>query len=75
MRRQFTPGLISSLLGTAGLPPFISFSTSYLELDSGGYIYFYKSLGHNLTIQLKRRGIFSASFFVLFACAVDRLQP
>jgi SnoaL-like domain len=24
-----TPGLISSLSGTAGLPPFISFSTSY----------------------------------------------
>jgi hypothetical protein len=27
-------GRISSLLGTAGLPPFISFSTSYPELDS-----------------------------------------
>jgi hypothetical protein len=26
-------GLISSLPGTAGLPPFISFSTSYPELD------------------------------------------
>jgi hypothetical protein len=32
--RQLTPGLISSLPGTAGLPPFISFSTSYGELDS-----------------------------------------
>jgi len=31
-RHQLTPGLISSLLGTAGLPPFISFSTSYPEL-------------------------------------------
>ena len=30
--RQLTPGLISSLPGTAGLPPFISFSTSYPEL-------------------------------------------
>jgi hypothetical protein len=30
--RQPTPGLISSLTGTAGLPPFISFSTSYREL-------------------------------------------
>ena len=30
--RQLTPGLISSLLGTAGLPPLISFSTSYPEL-------------------------------------------
>ena len=30
--RQLTPGLISSLSGTAGLPPFISFSTSYREL-------------------------------------------
>jgi hypothetical protein len=34
VRRQLTPGLISSLLGTAGLPPFISFSTSYPEPDS-----------------------------------------
>jgi hypothetical protein len=33
VRRQLTPGLISSLLGTARLPPFISFSTSYPELD------------------------------------------
>ena len=32
VRRQLTPGLISSLPGTAGLPPFISFSTSYPEL-------------------------------------------
>jgi hypothetical protein len=30
--RQRTPGLISSSSGTAGLPPFISFSTSYPEL-------------------------------------------
>jgi hypothetical protein len=34
VRRQLTPGLISSLFGTAGLPPFISFSTSSSELDS-----------------------------------------
>ena len=34
VRRQLTPGLISSLPGTAELPPFISFSTSYGELDS-----------------------------------------
>jgi hypothetical protein len=33
VRRQHAPGLISSFPGTAGLPPFISFSTSYLELD------------------------------------------
>src|SRR5712692_8034306 len=32
VRRQLTPGLISSLPGTAGLPPFISFSTSYRHL-------------------------------------------
>jgi hypothetical protein len=32
-RRQLTPGLISSFPGTAGLPPFISFPTSYPELD------------------------------------------
>ena len=29
VRRQLTPELISSLPGTAGLPPFISFLTSY----------------------------------------------
>ncbi len=34
VRRQLTPGLISSLPRTAGLPPFISFSISYPELDS-----------------------------------------
>src|SRR5258706_15842968 len=34
VRRQLTPGLISSLPGTAGLPPFISFSTSYPDLGS-----------------------------------------
>jgi hypothetical protein len=28
------PGLISSLPGAAGLPPFIFFPTSYSELDS-----------------------------------------
>jgi hypothetical protein len=31
--RQLTPGLISSLPETAGLPPFISSSTSYPELS------------------------------------------
>ena len=34
VRRQLTPGLTSLLPGTAGLPPFISFSISYPELDS-----------------------------------------
>ena len=34
VRRQLTPGLISSLPGTAGLPPFIFFSTSYPKWDS-----------------------------------------
>src|SRR5207253_5824783 len=33
VRRRLTPELISSLPGTAGLPPFISFSTSYPELE------------------------------------------
>ena len=33
VRLQLTPGLISSLRGTAGSPPFISFSTSYREMD------------------------------------------
>jgi hypothetical protein len=32
VRHPLTPGLISSLPGTAGLPPFICFSTSYPEL-------------------------------------------
>jgi len=34
VRRQLTPGLISSLPGTARLPPFIYSSTSYPELGS-----------------------------------------
>src|SRR6478736_5740024 len=34
VRRQLTPGLTSLLPGTAGLPPFLSFSISYPELDS-----------------------------------------
>ena len=34
VRRQLTPGPISSLRGTAGSPPFISFSTNYPDLDS-----------------------------------------
>src|SRR5258708_32857375 len=34
VRRQLTPERISLLPGTAGLQPFISFSTSYPELDS-----------------------------------------
>src|SRR5215469_15760652 len=33
VRRQLTRGLISLLPGTAGLPRFICFSTSYPELD------------------------------------------
>ena len=31
VRRQLRPGLISSLPGTAGLPAFTSFSTSFPE--------------------------------------------
>ena len=34
VKRQLTPGLISSLPGTAGLPLFIFFSTNYPDLDS-----------------------------------------
>jgi hypothetical protein len=34
VRRPLTPGLTSSLPGMAELPPFISFSTRYPELDS-----------------------------------------
>jgi hypothetical protein len=34
VRRQLMPGLTSLLPETAGLPPFISFSISYPELDS-----------------------------------------
>src|SRR5947207_15527550 len=35
VRRQLTPGLISSSPGTAGLPPFISFLTSYPDATVG----------------------------------------
>ena len=34
VRRQLTPGLVSSSPATGGLPQFIFFSTSYLERDS-----------------------------------------
>ena len=34
VRRQLTPGLISSFVRAAELPPFTSSSTSYPELDS-----------------------------------------
>jgi hypothetical protein len=34
VRQQLMPGLISSLPATAGLPPFISFSTSYPKLGA-----------------------------------------
>src|ERR1700722_18496330 len=34
VRRQLTPGPISSLRRTAGLPPFIFFSTNYPDLNS-----------------------------------------
>src|SRR4029450_9043442 len=37
VRRQLTPGRTSSLPGTAGLPPFIFFSTRDAELDSASY--------------------------------------
>src|SRR5258705_4797555 len=37
VRRQLTPGPISSLRRTAGSPPFTSFSTSYPELDSAAH--------------------------------------
>ena len=43
VRDQLTPGLISSLPETAGLPPFISFSTSYPELDSAVRRHFSRS--------------------------------
>ncbi len=33
VRSRLIPGLISSLPGMAGLPPFISFSASYPDLD------------------------------------------
>ena len=33
-KHWLTPGLISSLSGTAGLPPFISFSTSYSRMPN-----------------------------------------
>ena len=38
--RPLTPGLISSSPGTAGLPPFIFFSTSYPKLDSAALLGF-----------------------------------
>ena len=55
VRRQLTPGLTSSLPGTAGLPPFISFSTSYAERSLQQH---HESLG---TTSAIRRSICSAS--------------
>src|SRR6266480_1177115 len=52
VRRQLTPGLTSSFPGTAGLPPFISFSTSYPELD---FAALRLSCGRSLENDLCRR--------------------
>lgn len=45
VRRQLTPGLISSLPGTGRLPPYIYFSTSYPEL--GGRVAWCHRFGEN----------------------------
>src|SRR4029434_1014504 len=55
VRRQPTPGLTSSLPGTAGLPPFISFSTRYAERLRQQH---HESLG---TTSPTRRSICSSS--------------
>jgi hypothetical protein len=39
-RHRSMPVLISSSRAMVGLPPFISFSTSYAELGSGARLYF-----------------------------------
>jgi len=52
VRRQLMPGLISSFPGMAGLPPFISFSTSYSELD---FAVLRLSCGRSLENDLCRR--------------------
>src|SRR5947208_201674 len=47
VRRRLTPELISSLSGTVGLPPFISFSISYPELWNFGELQTFRdSLGN-----------------------------
>ncbi len=47
-RRQRMPGLISSLLGMAGFPPSISFSTSCLSPPSLLFQLGLKTLSHGL---------------------------
>src|SRR5438445_11102831 len=51
VRRQLATGLTSALPGTAGLPPFIFFSTSYAERHRPGLLHDSSELGHHLGHQ------------------------
>jgi len=60
------PGLILSLPGTAGLPPFISFSTSYPEVD---FAALRPSCGRSLENGLRFYGSYAALAY--FNCLED----
>jgi hypothetical protein len=79
VRRQLTPGLISSLPETAGLPPFISFSTSYHELDSAVSLVIEESYdkypvrrpmsGPGTAVRARQHDVLSCRHFDLYRCA------
>jgi len=79
VRRQLTPGLISSLPETAGLTPFISFSTSYPELlDSVVRRLVYERLTSRQSLDLKRCDLLSGGLSLpadLISLAIDVLIP
>ena len=80
LRRQLAPGLISSTPGTAGLPRFISFSTSYPETVHREQNENYTKLVHGIWTGRSRfcKVIPVCSFYIvrdrqLWTCATEDL--